>query len=393
MRKTFQYRIFPSSSQRTSRQGILDACRWVYHKTLETRKTIWHPEGSRRQESISRYDTNKLLTVWRDEHEFLANGHAQAMQEAQKRVDLAFRAFFRRVKAGEKPGYPRFRACDRYDSFTYPQEKGNWRFLDNGRVRLSKIGDVKIKWHRPLEGAPNGHPKTLTIRRDAAGNWYACFSCSVEPKPLPLTDKVTGVDVGLTHFATLSNGEQIDNPRFFRKDEKALATVQRRLSKEAKDTPQHRKRKRAINHVHQRIANQRKNFAHQASRKLINEYQLIAFEKLDIRDMQDGNHRGMNKSIARPEGTRAWHQFVQCCSSKAADAGRTVVLVDPRNTTKACSGCGEIVPKTLSQRVHKCPKCALVLDRDHNAALNIPARGLASMGNQSLEAPAFRHGE
>jgi len=376
MRKTFQYRIFPSHAQRTSLQGILDACRWVYNKTLEVRKSAWEE----RQESVSRYDTNKLLTVWRDEHEFLANGHAQTMQEAQKRVDLAFRAFFRRVKSGEKPGYPRFRAYDRYDSFTYPQEKGNWRFLENGRVRLSKVGDVKIKLHRPLEG----ECKTLTIRRDAAGNWYACFSCIVEPKPLPPTDKVSGVDVGLTHFATLSSGVQIDNPRFFRKDEKAMATVQRRLSKEEKGTPQYRKRKRAINHIHQRIANRRKNFAHQESRKLINEYQLIAFEKLDILDIQDGNYRGMNKSI----GDVAWHQFVQCCASKAEEAGRTVVLVEPRNTTKACSGCGEIVPKSLSRRVHNCPKCGLVLDRDHNAALNILARGLAGMGSQSLEAPA-----
>src|SRR5215207_8439583 len=148
MRKTFQYRIFPSNCQRVSLQGILDACRWVYNKTLAVRKTAWEE----RQESVSRYDTNKLLTLWRAheaaEHELLANGHAQAMQEAQKRVDLAFRAFFRRVKAGEKPGYPRFRTFERYDSFTYPQEKGNWRFLENGRVRLSKVGDVRIKLHR-----------------------------------------------------------------------------------------------------------------------------------------------------------------------------------------------------------------------------------------------------
>jgi putative transposase len=225
----------------------------------------------------------------------------------------------------------------------------------------------------------------LTIRRDAVGNWYACFSCLVEPKPLPPTGRVAGVDVGLSRFATLSNGEQIGNPRFFRKDEKALATVQRRLSKETRGTIQYRKRKRAIQHVHQRITNRRKNFAHQESRKLIHAYQLIAFEKLDIPDLQEGNHRGMNKSIADV----AWTQFVQFTTHKAAWAGRRVILVDPRNTTKACSGCGEIVPKTLSQRVYQCPKCGLVLDRDHNAALNILARGLASMGSQSLEAHAL----
>jgi putative transposase len=378
MRKTCKYRLNPTPAQRTTLQSILDSCRWVYNKTLETRKLAWEE----RKESVSRYDTNKLLTEWREQKDFLANGHAQAMQDAQKRVDLAFRAFFRRVKAGEKePGYPRFKAKDRYDSFTYPQA-GNWRFLDNGRVRLSKVGDVKIKLHRPLVG----ECKTLTVQRDAVGNWYACFSCIVEPNPLPPVNQVVGVDVGLTHFATLSDGSQVDNPRFFRKDEAALVAVHRRLSKETKGTPEYRYRKRAINHVHKRIANRRRDFAHKESRKLVNEYQMIAFEDLDITDMQDGNNRGMNKSI----GDVAWNQFVQFTASKAEDAGRSIVLVDPRNTTKACSKCGEIVPKRLSVRVHVCPKCELVLDRDHNAALNILARGLAGLSSGkpvAVEAP------
>ena len=380
MRLTYKYRLFPTHTQRKSLQGVLDACRFVYNKALETRKHAWESEGK----SISKYDTVNLIPQWKAENEWLKDGHAQAMQEALTRLDLAFRAFFRRVKAGEKeaggvPSGPRFKAFDRYDSFTYPQEKGNWRFLANGRVRLSKIGDVSIKLHRPIQG----EAKTCTIQRDAVGNWYACFSCIVEAHPLPLTDKVVGIDVGLTHFATLSNEDKIANPRFFRKDEQALATVQRRLSKEEKGgCPQgaeYRHCKRAINHIHQRIANRRRNFAHQESRKLIYHYQLIAFEDLNITDMMNGNFSGMNKSI----GDVAWNQFVQCCSSKAEDAGRTVVLVDPRNTTKMCSRCGEIVPKKLSVRVHVCPKCDLVLDRDHNAALNILARGLAGISTGS----------
>jgi putative transposase len=359
----------------------------VYNQTLEVRRDAWQEH----QTSLSRYDTNKLLTQWRAEHELLAHGHAQAMQDAQKRVDLAFRAFFRRVKAGVPnggdpggaPGYPRFRSKERYDSFTYPQAKGNWRWLENGRVRLSKVGDVKIKLHRPLEG----ESKTLTVQRDAVGNWYACFSCVVAAQPLPPTDKVVGVDVGLTHFATLSDGSQVDNPRFFRQDEQALAKVQRRLAKESKGTSEYRHRKRAVNHVHQRIANRRRDFAHKQARKLVNAYQLLAFEQLHIIDMQGGNHRNLNKSI----GDAAWRQFVQFATSKAAEAGRSVVRVDPRNTTKACSGCGEIVPKPLSMRVHVCPTCGIVLDRDHNAALNILARGLASISTGSpvvaVEAP------
>jgi len=368
MRKTFKYRLFPTKAQVSALQKQLDCCRWVYNKTLEVRRDTWQNE----QKSLSRYDTHNLLPLWKQQEEWLKEGHSQAMQDAQKRVDLAFRAFFRRIKAGQKPGYPRFRGADRYDSFMYPQKGSNWRLLDNGCLHLSKVGDVKIKAHRPIEG----QPKTLTIRRDSLGYWYASFSCIVEPKPLPQTDKVAGVDVGLAHFATLSNGEQIKNPRFFKRDQKALAKAQRRLSKDTKGTPERRKHKRVVQHIYKRIANRRHNFAHQTSRKLINTYQLLAFEKLDIQDMQNGNWRSMNRSIADV----AWNQFTQCCSSKAEEASRTVVFVDPRNTSKMCSGCGEIVEKKLSDRIHTCPQCCLEIDRDINAALNILARGLACLG-------------
>ena len=366
--KTFRYRLYPTKSQCTKMQVILDCCRWIYNKGLETRRDAW----KERQESLSRFDTIKMIPDWKSENEWLNDGHAQTMQEALTRLDLAFNAFFRRVKADEKSGYPRFRSKDRYDSFTYPQEKGNWRFRDNGRLRLSKIGYVKVKLHRPIEGIV----KTLTIRRDAVGNWWACFSCEIEPAPLPASPAVVGIDLGLTHFATLSTGEQIDNPRFFRKDEKALAKAQRCLSKSDKGTPEYRKHRRVIQHIHQRIANRRKDFSHKLSRRLVNEFQVIVFEDLNIQGMQNGNWRSMNKSIS----DASWNQLVQYTAYKAAEAGRSCVLIDPRNTTKMCSRCGQIVEKALSERVHKCPHCGLEMDRDLNASLNILARGLSSLG-------------
>jgi putative transposase len=324
-----------------------------------------------------------MTTTWKQEETWLQQGHAQAMQDAQKRVDLAFRAFFRRVKEGQKPGYPRFRGGDRYDSFTYPQEKGNWRFVD-GKLRLSKVGEVKIKLHRQLVG----QAKILTISRDPVGKWYASFSCIVETKPLPQTDKVVGIDVGLAHFATMSDGSQIDNPRFFKRDQDALAKAQRKLSKDTKGTPVRKKHKRVVRHIHSRIANRRYDFAHQTARRIIDQHQLVAFEKLNIKGMMDGNFRSMNRSI----GDVAWNQFTQCCSSKAAEAGRTVVFVDPRGTTQMCSDCGTVVPKDLSVRRHDCPECGLSLDRDHNAALNILARGLTSLG-ASPRSPRIHAGE
>lgn len=368
MRKTFRYRLFPTPAQRQALQLQLDACRFVYNKALEARKEAW----KQRQESISRFDTVNMLPQWKTEYPWLQGGHAEAMQETMIRLDLAFRAFFRRCKAGEKPGYPRFRGKDRYDSFTYPRERGNWRFLADGRLRLSKIGPVKIKLHRPLEGTP----KTLTIRRDAVGNWYAYFSCIAEPKLLPVSDEMVGIDLGLKTFAVLSNGEKIPRQRWMKRDTKDIARLQRKKERLAKGSAERRKAIHALQHAYQRQTNRRNDFAHQESRKLVNRYGLLVFEKLDIRDMQSNGNHAVNRGIADV----AWGKFVQYTTYKAECAGRGMLLVNPRGTTQECSGCGAVVPKDLSVRVHDCPHCGLKLDRDLNAARNVLTRGLASLG-------------
>ena len=354
-------------------QQSLDACRWTYNKVLETRKEAWE----KHQESVSRYDTVKMLPGWKKEHSFLNNAHSQVLQEVCIRVDLAFCAFFRRVQNGEKPGYPRFRGYHRYDSFTYPQS--GFELLDNGRLRLSKIGDIKIRLHRPLEG----ECKTLTIRRDSLGNWYACFSCIVERKPLPLTDIVAGIDLGLTTFAVLSNGDEIKRQRWMKRDAKDIARLQRKKERFPKGSPERRKVIRALQHAYQRAANRRRDFAHKEARKLVNKYQFVAFENLDIQDMQQNGWKSVNQGIADV----AWNQFVQFTIYKAEEAGRSVALVDPRGTTQECSGCGEVVSKDLTVRKHDCPHCGLKLGRDHNAALNILRRGLASLGQSPGSSP------
>ena len=349
------------------------------------RKMAWEQE----RKTVGRYDTINLLAQWKAEKPELCGVHSQVLQEVCTRVDLAFQAFFRRVKAGEQEvGYPRFRGFGRYDSFTFPQS--GFALLDNGKLRLSKIGDVKTVLHRPVIGKC----KTLTIRRDSVGNWYACFSCEVEPKPLEPTPNVVGVDLGLTTFAYLSNGEKIARRRWMKQDEADIARLQRKKERFAKGSAERRRVVHALCHAYERAANRRRNFAHQESRKLVNQYQFIAFEDLDIQAIQVNG----SKTISRGIADVAWGQFVQFTAYKAANAGRTVVLVNPRGTTQMCSGCGAIVPKDLSVRVHDCPHCGLRLDRDHNAALNILARGLASIGDdsanrQSVEAPGFSRGE
>jgi putative transposase len=183
-------------------EQTLEICRWVYNDTLALRKNAWEQE----QRSISLYETNKILTEWKKERPDLNQVYSQVLQNVQMRVDLAFKAFFRRVKAGENPGYPGFKGKGRYDSFTYPQSGFK---LEGDHLHLSKIGDVKILLHRPIEGTI----KTLTICRSSTGKWYACFSVEYDPSPLPQKETAVGIDVGLESFATLSNGEKIENPR------------------------------------------------------------------------------------------------------------------------------------------------------------------------------------
>src|SRR3990172_12943641 len=267
MRKTFKYRINPTKAQRTKLNQTLETCRLAYNSTLNLRRYAWEVE----QKSLSLYDTNKVLTGWKAANPELSEVHSQVLQNVQERVDLAFKAFFRRVKAGEKNGFPRFKGHGRYDSFTFKQS--GFELFVNGKLRLSKIGSIKIKLHRPIEGII----KTLTVRRDSLGNWYACFSCEIEPKPLPHVEWAGGIDLGLTTFLTLSNSATIANPRFFRKEEKALAKAQRKLSKQTNGTPERAKAKKVVAHIHNRIANKRRDFAHQTSRVLVNQYGFIAF--------------------------------------------------------------------------------------------------------------------
>jgi len=345
-----------------------------------TRKNAWEQE----KKSITRFDTIKLLPIWKAEKPELSQVYSQVLQEVCTRVDLAFQSYFRRVKEhAEKAGYPRFKGYGRYNSFTYPQT--GFELLENG-LMLSKIGVIKIIQHRPIEG--RHRVKTLNIQRDAVGNWYACFACEVEPRALPfdqrsspVDDLAVGIDMGLATFATLSNGVRVDNPRFFRRDEDELGRAQRRYSKDK--TP---KRRKVIAHIHQRIANRRKDFAHKLSRELVSAYGVIFFENLSIKNMMHNHH------LAKSIGDAAWRQLIQYTQYKAEWAGRVCELVDPRGTSQRCSGCQTVVQKDLSVRVHECPSCGLVLDRDLNASLNIEALGLESLG-YALEAPVFRRGE
>ncbi|MDP9310229.1 MAG: transposase [Chloroflexota bacterium] len=374
-RKAYQFRLAPTKGQRRLLEQTLDTCRWVYNETLAYRKQAWEE----RQEPVGLYDTNALLPVWKDHYPELKQVYSQVLQDVQNRVHLAFDAFFRRIKQGETPGYPRFRGKGWYDSFTFKQAGFGFK-VDGHWLDVSKIGRVKLIDHRPIDGTI----KTLTIRRTATGKWFACFSVEVAAQPLPHTQRAVGIDVGLEMFATLSTGEQVVNPRFFRKDERELATAQRKLSKAEQGTPERHKRRKVVAHIHERIANRRKDFAHKLSRRLVNEFGIIVVEDLNIARMI--KHPTLAKSIA----DAAWNQFANATRYKAANAGRTYLAADPRGTSQRCSRCSGRVKKALSVRVHQCPHCGLEIDRDLNAALNILAVGLHSLGENPSKPPVFR---
>ena len=371
MHKSYRYRIYPTKSQRSVLDQNLELCRKIYNDTLALRKDAWEKEGK----SISLYETNSILVTWKSDRPELKQVYSQVLQNVQVRVDLAFKAFFRRVKNGEDPGYPRFKGYGRYDSLTYKQLGFG---IKDGKLHLAKIGNIKIKLHRSIEGKI----KTCTIRRMPTGKWFACLSVEIKDATLPhwKDGSVVGIDVGLASFATLSNGEKIDNPRFFRKEEKALAKAQRKRDKLPKGSSLRRKASKVVTRIHERITNRRTDFSNQISRQFVNRFGVIVFEDLSIQNMLK------NHNLAKSISDVAWNMLVKSTESKAAYAGSKVVLVDPKYTSQICSRCGLIVEKDLSEKVHSCSECGLSMDRDLNAAINILRLGLQSVGIKTVEA-------
>ena len=235
------------------------------------------------------------------------------------------------------------------------------------KLKLSKVGEVKIKLHRPLQGVVK--TCTIIVKNDKC---YACFSCEVQPKPLPRSTASIGVDLGLKHLVVTSDGETFEAPKALRLNERKLKRQQRAVSRKRKGSNRRKKQVQRLARQHEKVANQRRDHAHKTSRTLVDRYGFLAFEDLNIKGMMKNRH--VAKSIA----DAGWGQLVQFMAYKAERAGRVVVQVDPQYTSQNCSHCDKLVPKTLSERIHRCPHCGYTADRDVNAALNILKRALAS---------------
>jgi putative transposase len=372
-RKAFRYRLYPTPSQTEELEHILWRCRDLYNAAVYQRREAYRVQGL----SVGYYAQKRELPGLRQaEAPYRAVG-SQVLQDVILRVERAFAAFFRRVRAGEKPGYPRFRGRDRYDSFTYSQ--AGWK-IEDGRLVLSGLGTLKVKWSRPIQG----DIKTVTIRRDA-DQWYVCFSCVVAlEQPTPPDRPAVGIDVGLEYFATLSDGSHVANPRYLRAAEEALAKRQRKLQTKKRGSQNRRRARLLVAKAHRAIRNKRQNFHHQQARKVVDVHGAVAIEGLRIQNMV------RNPCLAKSISDAGWNQFLTILTTKAEEAGLVVIVVNPAGTSQTCSRCGEKVPKDLSVRWHLCPHCGLSLQRDHNGALCVLNRaGLARAGATAPAAESY----
>ena len=388
MLRSFKFRLYPARQQKVILQSWLSECRNLYNEALAERKNAWEKTSA----SITCYMQLNNLPGLKQTKPALAGVHSQVLQDTLRRVDKAFKNFYSRMKKGQKPGYPRFKHAGRYNSFTFPQSGFE---LEGKKLLLSKIGPINIKRHRQI----NGMIKTCTIKQEA-GKWHAIFTADLQPAPqtAPRPTTAIGIDAGLVHIITLSTGETVAHPKFYKKAEQRLAFEQRHLSRKKKGSKNRMKQKLQIQNVHMKIANKRQDFLHKLSRQLVSDYGIIAYENLEIQNMQMKTParcatklhnsatvcrcRGLSKSIA----DASWGILMRMLDYKVEEAGSQVIKVDAGYTSQMCSRCGAVAKKMLSERTHSCTSCGLVMDRDHNAAINILKKGLGKIGQELPEA-------
>lgn len=367
MLRTYKYRIYPNGSQKENIQKTVDACRFVYNWALETNGTAYKKNGR----GLSEFDLNNMLKELKTEHSFLQDAYSQALQQSVRRLRKAFQNFFRRVKQGETPGYPKFRSRRNHrQSFDVPQFfKVDF---EKRRVYLPKIGWIKTIFHRKLTGIA----KTCTIISTKSGTFFICIVAE-DGKSLPTKKRVTnktsvGIDVGLTTYATLSTGEKVENPRFLQSSLKRVQCLHRRLSRKKKGSKNEEKARIRLAKCYERISNQRADFQHKLSTELIHENQGIIVESLNVSGMR--TNRRLSKAIS----DAAWSSFLNMLRYKSDLHGVTLIEVGMfEPTTKICHKCGfKNDHLTLSDRKWTCPECKTTHDRDINAALNIKMIGL-----------------
>ena len=397
--KAYKFRLFPTKKQIGTVEWILRRCTELYNSGLQERREAYCLCGV----SVSYRMQAEQLPAIKQLREEYQDIHSQVQQDVLRRLDKAIQAFFRRVRDGETPGYPRFKSAERYDSFTFPQS--GYELIGN-RLHLSKIGAIKIKAHREITGTI----KTCTVKREGE-HWYAILTSEYAFDPsltYHASEEEVGIDLGINAFAVLSDGTAIENPRFYRTSETKIKAAHQKVARRKRQSHRRQRAKRELSRLSRKVRHRRSDFLHQQAHKLVKRFGVLVFEDLHVgtmtkapaakQDETTGKYLptgaaakgGLNKSIL----DAGWGEFVTLCSRKAEEAGGTVVRVSPKHSSQQCSGCHRMVPKDLSVRWHSCPHCGAELDRDHNAARNILRRYQDHKGAGSVpQMPLSSHAE
>jgi len=359
---SYKYPIFPNKIAQWKLAENLDACRWLYNQLLQD-LSVAKEKGIK----LKTYDTQNMIPSLKLINPKLNLVYSKVLQMVNYTLWSNIKGLSASKKNGRKIGHIRFKGYGWYNTLNYNQS-GFKVDQDHSLLHLSKIGDMRIKIYRKIEGCI----KAVIIKREGK-RWFAVVQVDQELQPLPENGEAIGLDVGLTSFVVDSEGNEIENPRCAEQSSDKLAKLQRKLARAEKGSSNRKAIKDKIAKLHKRINCQRDDFLHKLSRTYINNFDIICVEDLDVKGLKEkGHNSGMHRSIH----DASWSKFIFMLSYKAQSAGRKLIKVDPRNTTKRCSACGSIVKKELSDRVHECPYCGFSCNRDYNASRNILITGM-----------------
>lgn len=357
--KAFKFRLYPNRKQKQFLAQQFGACRWVWNHFLRQRIDHYAETGK----GLSYYDNARALTQLKHEPntKWLQKSNSQSLQQALMDLQTAYRNFFAR-----RARYPKFKSKRDKQAFRIPQGFG----LENNRLKIPKVGPIVIVVHRPIAGKM----KSVTISRTKTGKYFASFLCELEiDEPQPDTNRpMIGIDLGLIDFAVTSGGEHIPHPHYLRATEKQLKRAQCVLSRRKKGSKGKEKARQRVALLHEKVANQRSDFLHKLSHRLVDENQAIFLEDLAIKNMV------RNHYLAKSISDSGWGEFVRQCEYKGKWYGCHVSQVDRFfPSSKRCADCGFVVQSlSLSCREWTCPSCGAIHDRDENAAINILAFGI-----------------
>ncbi|MFH1307150.1 MAG: RNA-guided endonuclease TnpB family protein, partial [Candidatus Micrarchaeota archaeon] len=357
--RSYRYRIYPTRKQQNNLSAQMSLCKKAYNYLLGKAKEKYRKD----KKSLSKYNMNKLLLTLKQTNSEYNILHSQVLQNISDRVSKAYSNFFRRVKERKKgkkvkAGFPRYK--QQVISLTYPQS--GFSFTSDKRIFLSKVGSMLISLHR----SPKGKLKTLTVKTSPSNKWHITITCNIPKTQFKSNNNPkVGLDAGITNFATLSNSIKFQNPKFLNKALPKLKLLQQSLSRKKKKGSNRKKARIKVAVFHEKIENSRNDFLHKLSHLFANSYSIIAIEKLSIQNMV------RNHYLARSIMDASWASFIAMLCYKAESAGCRVFAINPKNTSKKCSNCGNLQEMPLHKRIYNCSACGMSADRDVNAARNI----------------------